>query len=309
MRCGLNSMTAIGLVFSLTAPPVLAAPMDDLLPSVLSSLVDEVKGKHRAREEPIVVFDLDGTLLDNRERTLRIMKLYAEREVAPLRPKVAERIASLRLEDIGSRVMDTLARVGVSDPAIVNNAVVFWGERFFTGKYAGFDVAKPGSAALVRTLHGAGARIVYWSTRDASTHLAGTIEVLQRQGFPVGVQGTEVILKPNKQMMSSVFKRRAIAYLQQTGTVVGAFDDEAVNSNLCRRAFSKASCVWVNLDGARPKSPLLDEVTELRSYEPQLRRASVRGTPGATHSSSLEAGLGGEMNPLPQEAAAVAGEG
>ena len=70
--------------------------------------------RDRAKPTPVVVFDLDGTLFDNRPRTRVILNELAEKWHAA-HPEHAKRLARLRQEEMAYLLADTLERVGVTD--------------------------------------------------------------------------------------------------------------------------------------------------------------------------------------------------
>ena len=193
--------------------PVSAQARSSFSP-MLTDILTKVRKAYNKHEAPVVVFDLDGTLFDNRTRILKILKEYGEEEVSKVRPKLADKIAAIKIEEVEYRVIDTLKKVGITEEAILNNAVVFWAERFFSEKYLGYDVPTPGSVEFVRTLYSTGARIVYLSGRDAPRQLVGTVRSLRESGFPIGIQGSEIILKPTRQTQDAIFKQRTTAYLR-----------------------------------------------------------------------------------------------
>ena len=97
------------------------------------------------------------------------------------------------------RLPDTLSAVGITDPAVLNNAAAFWGERFFASDYLKYDTATPASVDFLRRLYSSGARIVYASGRDLPRQYLGTARSLYELGFPIGIQGTELAMKPTTQ--------------------------------------------------------------------------------------------------------------
>src|SRR5271155_5218437 len=70
---------------------------------------------------PVVVFDLDGTLFDNRPRTSAIFH-----ELAP-----ADRPRAAAATQLGYHVSDSLALLGITREDLVKDAFTFWRARFF----------------------------------------------------------------------------------------------------------------------------------------------------------------------------------
>ena len=234
---------------------------------VLEEILEEVRASYNKQERPMVIFDVDGTLLDNRTRIQRILVEYADAELKKARPDEAKKIREIKLDDIEYRVVDTLKGIGVDDSGIANNAMVFWGERFFTDAYLDYDVPTAGAVDFVRTLYSSGAKIVYLTGRDTERQLLGTVRALREHGFPIGIQGTELIMKPTPQTQNAMFKQRVTNYLRHYGKVVATFDNEPGNINVYRRAFGKALCVLFQAKHSADAPPLLPNITELKSFE------------------------------------------
>ncbi|MBK6528409.1 MAG: HAD family hydrolase [Deltaproteobacteria bacterium] len=73
----------------------------------LQTILDEIDARHRAGERPVVIFDLDGTLYDNRPRTIRIVHALAASLPAE-HDRDAAIIRTLGPNDLRYRLEDTL---------------------------------------------------------------------------------------------------------------------------------------------------------------------------------------------------------
>ena len=254
--------------FATPAQPSNAAATATAAPTaLLPTIMNLVRSAYAKQERPTVVFDLDATLFDNRPRTVQILKEYADEELKSARPEAAQKIATLTAPMVQYALTDTLKSLGVTEEAVVNNAAVFWSQRFFSDEYLRYDVPMPGAVNYVRSLYSAGARIVYVSGRDLPRQLLGSVRSLRDQGFPIGIQGTELIMKPSVQTADTVFKQQATNYLRQFGRVVAAFDSEANNVNIYRRAFADGKIVLFNTAHAPNAPPLLPNIDSLDKFE------------------------------------------
>lgn len=235
----------------------------------LQKVIDDVRTAYNKQERPMVIFDIDGTLFDNRPRTLQILKEYSDKELKKVRPEAAKKLNDLAIDKIQYRLTDTLAIAGITEEAVVINANVFWSERFFVDDYLKYDVATPGAVEFVRTLYSTGARIVYLSGRDTPRQLIGTVKTLREKGYPIGIFGTELIMKPTQATQDAVFKQQVTGYLRHFGKVIATFDNEPGNANIFRRAFAESICFY--FDGAQhsPNAPpLLPEITTVSAFAP-----------------------------------------
>lgn len=191
---------------------------------------------------PVVVFDLDATLFDNRVRTLTILSEYAD-AVESQDADLAAALRSLEAQSVDYLLADTLRVCGVTNGEIVHQITDFWRDRFFSDDYCGYDVPLYGAPEYVNACYEAGATVVYMTGRDVPGMLLGTVASLRDHGFPMGVAGVELVLKPDATMPDEAFKRSALGTLNRVGDVVAFFDNEPANCNVAREAFPDAIVV------------------------------------------------------------------
>ena len=206
------------------------------------------------RPPAVVVFDLDGTLMDNRPRTTAILQELAH-ELRAEAHSAAEVLAAARSEELAYLLSDSLKRLGVEHPELVTRAESFWRERFFSDHYLRHDIAVPGAVELARACYDAGAIIVYFTGRDLPLMGIGSFQSLRDLGFPIGVVGTELVCKPDATIPDEAFKREEGPKLARVGHVVAAFDNEPGNCNAFVEMCPEADVVFVDtqhLPGAPP---------------------------------------------------------
>ena len=233
---------------------------------LLDSIVD--RSADRSEGAPVVVFDLDGTLMDNRPRVVAILHELAE-EWRRKHPDAAELIARATPEHIGYGFQENLRRLGVLDEALHSFGFEFWKARFFNDPHIRHDIEIPGARAFVRDCYDAGAVIVYLTGRDLPNMALGSFASLRDLGFPIGVVGTELVVKPAFDIPDHEFKRGVAPSLARLGRVIAAFDNEPANCNLFVE--HHAACVTVFLDTQyAPNPPPLDTaVRVIDSFERQ----------------------------------------
>lgn len=213
-----------------------------------------------------VVFDLDGTLLDNRPRVEVILRELAEHWREDF-PDASERVAAVRVENIVYDTRANLELLGVHDVALHEAGVSFWKDRFFTDDYIRHDAPLPGSVAFVRELYESGANVVYLTGRDLPQMALGTFASLRDQGFPIGCVGTELVTKPTFEMPDAEFKQGVARSLERTGEVMAVFDNEPANCNLLLSAHPQSVAVFVDSHHAPDPPPLADAVHVIDSFE------------------------------------------
>lgn len=212
--------------------------------ALLARIVDRCKSK-KGEPPAVVVFDLDGTLMDNRPRTAAILQELAH-ELRTEAHSSAEVLAAARAEELAYLLGDSLRKLGVEHPELVERAESFWRERFFTDHYLKHDVAVAGSVDFARACYDAGAVIVYFTGRDLPFMGIGSFQSLRDLGFPIGVVGTELVCKPDAKIPDEAFKRSEGPKLLRVGRVVAAFDNEPGNCNAFLEMHPECDSVFVD---------------------------------------------------------------
>ncbi|MFA5139235.1 MAG: haloacid dehalogenase-like hydrolase [Elusimicrobiota bacterium] len=204
----------------------------------------------------LAIFDLDGTLFDNRTRTIFILREISEQfdSKVPRLHAALGRFRALSVVEYG--LGSTLRKLGVRDPKEAAFIRKEWEKRFFSDEYQKFDMPLPGAKSYVCRVHAAGATVIYLTGRDVGRMLVGATDCLRLYGFPVGVAGTMMIVKPQSRQDDEVFKRDVCAYLRRLGEVVAVFENEPANSNMLHAQFPEAASFLV-LTQHRPDAPAL----------------------------------------------------
>lgn len=232
---------------------------------LLRSVLDRVANDASGARTPLVVFDLDATLYDNRPRTLEILMEYRE-EVLDARPEVAEALGVLTSEGIGYLLSDTLRGCGITRADVVAEITRFWHDRFFADAYMQHDVPIDGAPEYVRACHEAGAIVVYLTGRDLPGMLLGTVASLRDCGFPIGIAGTELLLKPDANLPDEAFKRGALPTLERLGDMVAFFDNEPANTNLAKAMYPDANVVLLETQRVPYAPPLAEDIDVVADF-------------------------------------------
>jgi hypothetical protein len=220
--------------------------------------------KHKS-ERPVVLFDLDGTLYDNRPRTLRILHAFAA-QLPREHLADAERIRALASTDLLYRLEDTLAPRGVSR-AVIEKAAAAWRVRFFTDAACADDVPVAGSVDFVRRCWDLGATVVYLTGRDIPGMLLGTCRTLRDDGFPIAVPRVELAMKPTFEEGDMEFKHRLLDAFNELGRVVASFDNEPANCNMFHARWPSALSVLLDTQRAPGAPPLANACATVKTFE------------------------------------------
>ncbi len=213
----------------MSAPLYVSLP-DPEQKALFRRVLERSEDKSRTRA-PVIVFDLDGTLMDNRPRTLAILKALGQ-SWRTRAPKHAEALAKATVHSLEYLVKDSVAKLGVTEPELIAEAETFWKERFFTDDALSHDVAIKGAVEFARAAYERGAMLVYFTGRDLPFMGVGSFRSLRDLGFPIGVVGAELVLKPEFSIPDETFKRMEVSRLERLGDIIATFDNEPGNCNI-----------------------------------------------------------------------------
>lgn len=232
-------------------------------PPVFARVLKAIEAHRAAR--PVVVFDLDGTLYDNRPRTLRILHAFAA-QLPAADAHDAHVIREVPYTALSYLIEDTLEPRGVS-PHVIQASIAAWRVRFFTDAACSDDVPIPGAVHFVRRCWDLGATVVYLTGRDAPGMLLGTSRTLRDDGFPLGVPRVELVMKHNFDEPDVDFKARMVSALSELGRVVATFDNEPANCNLFHKHWPDAAHVLLDTQRAPSAPPLAVGVDIVPTFE------------------------------------------
>ena len=236
----------------------------DAQSTFLRGLVERVRSLRRGgSSSPLVVFDLDGTLLDNRPRSVAILRELSS-QWAERYPAEARAIAACKPEELAYAMSDSLARLGVAQPGLIDEGLQFWRDRFFRDAYLVHDIEVAGAVRFARAVYDAGANLVYLTGRDLPLMGLGSWTSLRDLGFPIGVVGTELVCKPQAELHDETFKRDVAPTLGRLGEVVASFDNEPANCNLFLEAHPRAAAVFLDTQHSADAPSLSAGVMSLR---------------------------------------------
>lgn len=224
-------------------PPTMASDL------VLNRILREAEQCARDGGRFLAVFDLDSTLFDLTLRVSKIIDAFAEdpkwREKYPIECKILEEMQVHRT-DWG--IAEALIRAGLHEsdhPAFYRDLHDFWAKCFFSDDYLHHDEPLPGAVDFVKDLRTRGAEIMYLTGRDVPRMFKGTEQSLRDRGFPVGLQGVHLILKPVARMDDAEFKRDVLRDALRDYQRIWLFENEPVNLNLVARDLPQIGLVYI----------------------------------------------------------------
>ncbi len=205
----------------------------------LQGLIARCGERRQCAQRAVVVFDLDGTLLDNRPRTVAILN-DAAKNWAVQHPDAVRVIESLSPDQLGYLFHSALSDAGIKEE-LIREALELWKQRFFIDETLSHDVPLAGAVTFANACYSAGANLIYLTGRDLPNMALGSLASLRDHGFPVGVPGTELVLKPDFDTPDLTFKQAVMPELSRLGEVIATFDNEPGNCNGFQAQFPAAT--------------------------------------------------------------------
>ena len=220
--------------------------------SPTSAVLQEVLHTVRQRLEtdsrpPVVVFDLDSTLILTDHRNFRILRLFSQERLHG-KPELQAALLPLieRLEAGGKlwNPAEVVRQAGVLPTAEERELAHFWEDHFFSSRHLPFDPPVPGAPAFVRACWDAGALCTYLTGRVEPWMKEGTLKSLAGLDFPLG-ERTRLLMKPAHSLPDAQFKAQGVEMVRGLGPVVALFENEPANLNLLHAAFPEAVAVFL----------------------------------------------------------------
>jgi hypothetical protein len=225
---------------------------------VLERLLDAAKREsaQSGGRRAWVALDMDGTLFDNRPRTLAILHSFAMTHRAAL-PQLLTAVQKLTLDDLHYTPSQAIDALELPQKDLGERFIHFWRDRFFTNSFQPLDHVEPGAAEFAHRLVDAGLGVVYLTGRDRPGMMHGVLQSLDAHGFPLMSPQTQVVLKPDFGHDDIAFKREALVELAKNGPLVGLIDNEPGIVNMALETLPDMLCVRI-LRPHAPNPPPLD---------------------------------------------------
>lgn len=217
-----------------------------------------------AGRTPLALLDIDLTLVDNAERNRAIWRDWMLSLVGDL-PDAEARADEARTMPIVFGVQENMAALGVEDPGRQRDGLRYWLKAFFSDAYTRLDEPLEGAVEAVRALHEAGVTVAYVTARPESMTPI-TVACFKEMGFPIGIAGTILAVRPDSAGSDDEAKAGACAWLGSLGTPILAADNEPGHVNAMHARFPEAVSILVETrhsGGAPPLAPGIIRVPRL----------------------------------------------
>ena len=167
---------------------------------LFQAVLADVEARVRLGQRCVMVWDIDNTLVDTRYRTQAAARTFAAQWQGK-RPPELERLASVKIRDVGRDAAETCRNLGIVDPIVVERFGALWERFFWYGENLHYDRRIGKTADMAWAAWWAGAENRYLTGRvetlpDGSEGLRlPTLRQLVQQGLP-DARSDHLFLKP-----------------------------------------------------------------------------------------------------------------
>ncbi|MFI5362069.1 MAG: methyltransferase domain-containing protein [Elusimicrobiota bacterium] len=242
--------------------------------SAMARLLDKVSAVHKTGGRPVVLFDLDDTLLDARPRSERILREFIAR--ADVRKSHASDAAKIEavLKATGmpdyADIVEIARAAGATNGRFLDGLKEYWTDKFFANDYVSADPANPGAVDYVKEAVRRGATVVYFTARWNELR-PGTLASLKKNGFPRPDGRRALLMMKRKGQDSAVYKREKLEVIAKLGEVVGGFDNEPVHINDFKARFGDAEMIFLDTRTLKVKDPKTGRLISVAPGIPRVK--------------------------------------
>lgn len=230
------------------------------IPTYLNEILNISREYAAQNLRTLAVFDLDSTLFNVSTRTQKILSEFAD-----FHDEDRLKNVEVKHEDWG--IKEAVLRAGLSlesDVELLKNLRVFWSEKFFTSEYLHYDVPYLGAISFVQELSETGCEINYLTGRDQTRMYKGTLEVLNKWGFPV--EEKNLFLKPKKEQDDELYKEDWFKNLNHAQyEKIFFFENEPVNVNAILSSCPEVEIIFLDTTHAR-KQEVTDPIKKIKNF-------------------------------------------
>jgi hypothetical protein len=267
--------------FTLHVPPIQQGILIMLTPEILeqravepSALFAQLEERardiyNRGKTLPLLIVDLDDTLLDKRPRVMKVLSdlIMDQNPEIPLTDDVRAKIAEIKPRTMKYDLKETLQDVGVDDETMLNWLLTEFKRLEVSDQYIMFDLPIPGSVDFIKGISTAGAMTMYLGgLRNMSTSKFGTERSISMYELPAPRGEVGALFMSEEDVEDDMeFKRDLLEPLSKAGEVIAVFDNEPSACNLFKESFPDAAVVLVDTS-RKSDDDLVDGISVIKNF-------------------------------------------
>ena len=191
---------------------------------------------------PLVVFDLDDTIIDCRHRKMFVLREFCSLDQSQtIWPTECKAVLSAKLESYEYKINDFLMNISIDNSEFQEALEKFWFSKYFSNPYLSADKFFPGALESIEKMRALGAEIRYFTGRDETGMREGTEKKLKENGL-----NDKVFMKPSVEIPDDRYKVDYFDEVINGFELVCFFENELRNLNPFVDKFPESLFIWLD---------------------------------------------------------------
>ncbi len=227
------------------------------------TLTERVVNAKKSDKKPLMIFDLDGTLV---EHHYRIYHIFVELARELNFPEYAKSIIyDSKPEEYRYHPRETLEKIGLEEK-FIKIMLSPWLKYFLSSKFLHYDHPMKGGYYFVRNILSLGIKIVYLTGRDVPNMGEGTRTWLEKFNFLDNSGLTELNMKKDLSISNAESKRIACDEMNSSGQAVLVVENEPKELEFMLNVFPKSIGVLMDTPNSGLPARLPSDVFKIKQF-------------------------------------------
>ena len=227
----------------------------------LSGRISQVR---ESGKSPIMIFDLDGTLV---EPHYRIYNIFVELAGELNLPDDAKSVIfDSNPDQYSYHPEETLENLGISEE-LISKIMSSWLGYFLSNRFLQYDRPMKGGYYFVRNILSLGVKVVYLTGRDVPNMGEGTRQWLEKFNFLDRSGRTELIMKRDLSITNAESKHVACKEMNSSGEAVLVIDNEPKELEFMLNVFPESIGVLMDSPNSGIPAQLPPETFIIRQFK------------------------------------------
>lgn len=214
---------------------------------------------------PILILDLDGTVVDYTGRTYMIFQKAIEDLGLP--DDINRLVNSIKAEDYDYYPRSNFIRIGIKDEKIVKKLTDFWDKNYFTNHYLKYDKQMPGAHEFVENILSLSMDVVYLTGRDDQNMGEGTRAWLyENKLLKRGDERCRLMMKMDLEIENFESKALNGERIGAQGQPILIIDNEPIELQTMSERFPEAFIVLVDMPNSGKPATLPDDILKIKDF-------------------------------------------
>jgi hypothetical protein len=183
-----------------------------------------IENIHNSGGSPLIVIDLDGTLVDYSIRTYSIFQEIPHKFELP--DDIKEKLLSIKPTEFKYHPRENLIALDLNNDELVEKLSKFWEKCFLSNYYLDYDMPFDGVDEFIQNVLSLDMNIVYLTGRDEENMGMGTRAWLKKYKLHPIENRTRLILKTDMDLINYQSKVKGCHMINKLGTPVMLIDNE-----------------------------------------------------------------------------------